>query len=160
MRRVLMAAVLLAGCEEYEYAPHVFPISVDEDADPSCFQTEDELEDGVDPGPCRVLLLDPYEVNVGEESVVRVVFDFEDPDGDLDVVRLAAGHPQNPQLQTISADPFDGATIATVALEQTLVFETAGEFPIEVWVVDSAGFESNHLRNVLYAVDPSTPPPE
>jgi hypothetical protein len=155
-----MAAGLLAGCEEYEYAPHIFPISVDEQADPSCFQTEDELEDGVDSGPCRVLLLDPYEVNVGEESVVLVVFDFEDPDGDLDVARLAAGHPQNPMLQTISADALDGVRIATVAFELTLTFETPGELPIDVWVVDRAGFESNHLRNVLYAVDPSTPPPE
>jgi hypothetical protein len=163
LRRILIiAALALMGCEDYEFAPEAdWPEDIDIDLD-----DEKKGVDGIPNWTAEIPAEGPFEL--------RVTFDMSDADADVTRARLLVRNPYGlatryddcripgdgealPCVATLDADPtadtFTGLTFATISV--TVIGEAlVGQHQVEVWVADRTLYTSNHLTAVVEVVDP------
>ena len=99
------------------------------------------------------LSLQTTSVPVGQQATVSGQFTFSDPDGDLESFSVQVTAPTG-QSQTVGPQAIQGAAGVTDGpIGLAVVFNpgVAGDFVLDVWVVDSAGNESNHLTGTVTA---------
>jgi hypothetical protein len=99
------------------------------------------------------LSLQTTSVTVGQQATVTGQFTFSDPDGDLESFSVEVTAPTG-LSQTVGPQAIQGAAGVTDGpISLAVVFNpgVAGDFVLDVWVVDGAGNESNHLTGTVTA---------
>ncbi|MBI5477669.1 MAG: hypothetical protein HY906_02370 [Deltaproteobacteria bacterium] len=99
------------------------------------------------------LTLQTTTVTVGQQATVSGQFTFSDPDGDLESFSVQVTAPTG-LSQTVGPQAIQGAAGVTAGpITLAVVFNpgVAGDFVLDVWVVDSAGNESNRLTSTVTA---------
>ena len=95
----------------------------------------------------RDLTLTPTSIAVGAQATMTGALTFDDPDGDLSQVGVEITLP-NGTKQALPKSAVQGASglkEGPVDVALVVLPPTAGTYGIDVFVVDQAGHESNHL---------------
>jgi hypothetical protein len=99
------------------------------------------------------LVLENPSVAVGGPVQVKGSMSYLDGDADLTSLYVKVTTPGG-QTQTVGPSPATGVEnrrAGTLAFAFTLSAEVVGDYQLELWVVDEAGNESNHLSATVTA---------
>ncbi|MBI1744404.1 hypothetical protein HYR54_15245 [Candidatus Acetothermia bacterium] len=94
------------------------------------------------------LAVDPAVVAEGAEQNVKLSFEYYDQDGDASHVRVRVPYGRLVSVQS-SGTKRQGSVTALVQLSP-LGYGSLEEVPIEIWLVDAAGNESNSLEATIF----------
>jgi hypothetical protein len=101
----------------------------------------------------EALSFGPPKVPAGKQSVLTGKFTFHDPDSDADRFAAAIVLPDGSRqsLPPNKTQGTDGRADGQVEFLMAVAPPVAGNYAIELWMVDAADHESNHLDGGLEA---------
>ena len=109
-----------------------------------------------DPGVApaiKSLTHNPTAVTAGKAVTVSGSFVFEDPDADGTqfVIKIATPNGQTQQLPPAAAAGTSGLKAGTIMFAFMLNPMLAGDYALELWMLDDAGNRSNSLKSTISA---------
>lgn len=99
------------------------------------------------------LTFDPAQVPPAQQSVITGRFTFHDADSDADRFAAAITTPDGTRQEVApsKAPGTSGQTSGQVGFLVAVAPPVAGTYTLELWMIDEAGNESNHLAGPLEA---------
>ncbi|MCC6216767.1 MAG: hypothetical protein IT376_18045 [Polyangiaceae bacterium] len=99
------------------------------------------------------LQLAPATVPVAQQAELQGSVDFSDPTGDVSTLKIELRNPAG-QAAPLIEGPLAGTggiTEGTAMFTLTLTVQAPGAYPLELWVGDTEGHDSNRLGMTLTA---------
>jgi hypothetical protein len=105
------------------------------------------------PPEISTLSYQPSTVAAGQQGTISGTFAFTDPDSDASdfAIRVTSPAGQSQTLPPTPASGVSGRESGTVMFAFLLNALAGGEYGFELWMIDEAGHESNHLPGAVQA---------